>query len=112
MQTSPDIFGIASAFIMHSGSRHVSFDLTDIQKKLIAHPFSKFLILFAMFYVSTRSLYWSFLLLLFYFILVKMLLNEHHPLNVIPKTLLVQEGFLEKETKSHTELYLDNIKSI
>lgn len=109
---SPDIFAIASAFIMHSGARHVSFDLTDVQKKLLSHPLSKFVILFAMFYVSTRSLYWSLLLLLFYFILIKMLLNEAHPLNVIPHSFLVSDGYLNDKKQNPSDLYLNNIQNI
>jgi len=114
---SPDIFSLASAFIMHTGARHTSFDLTDAQKRMLSLPIAKFIILFALFYMSTRSIYWSLLLLFVYFILVRMLLNETHPLNVIPKSWLISEGFLnekqlETENVDPSELYLNNIKNI
>lgn len=110
---SPDIFAIMSAFLMHSGARHVSFDLTDVQKKIISLPFTKFLILLAMFYISTRSIYWSVLLLLLYLILMKVLMNERHAFHVIPKNWLLSEGFISKSEKiNHVDLYLENINSL
>ena len=108
---SPDIFAIMSAFLMHSGARHVSFDLTDVQKKIISLPFTKFLILFAMFYISTRNLYWSFLLLLLYIMLIKVLINEKHALNILPKSWLHSEGFITEKI-NHVDLYLENLNSL
>lgn len=110
----PDIISIASAFLMHSGARHVNFNLTDAQKKILAHPMSKFVVMFAMFYVSTRSIYWSVLLLLIYFLAINMLLNENHALNILPKSWLVAEGFVNEE-KGQTNVidnYMANIKYV
>lgn len=110
---SPDIFAVMSAFLMHSGARHVSFDLTDVQKKIISLPHVKFLILFAMFYISTRNLYWSSLLLLMYILMMKVLINEKHAFNILPKSWLLSEGFITHEEKvNHVDMYLENINSL
>ena len=109
--SSPDILAIFAAFIMHAGARHISFDLTDAQKRLLSTPISKAVILAALFYISTRSIKWTFILLGVYFIIINMLLNENHPLNVFSQDWLLAQGFIEKNSKdtSYTDLYMKNV---
>ena len=108
-----DILSVASTLFMHTGSRHLSFDLTDAQKKLINHPFGKVIILFAMFYMSTRSIFWSTLLVAVYFLVVNMLLNESHPLNVFSVDWLQKEGFSSmKDTARPSDIYLQNLQQL
>ena len=109
--SSPDMLAIVAAFIMHAGARHISFELTDAQKKLLSTPFSKGIILAALFYISTRSIKWTIVLLGLYFIVVNMLLNENHPLNVFSPEWLLTQGFVEKKSqdKSYTDLYMKNV---
>ena len=109
-----DFLAIASAFAMHAGSRHITFDLTKAQKELITHPVSKILIMFGMFYISTRHLTWSIILLVVYFISIHMLLNENHQMNIFSPSWLMAKGFIERnsqETK-YTDLYLKNLEAI
>jgi cell division protein FtsW (lipid II flippase) len=94
MQAQPDILAILSTFLMHSASRHVSFDITEAQKKLIAHPISKIIILSAMFYIGTRSIRWTIILTILYIIMVRILLNENHSYNIYPRAWLKAEGFI------------------
>lgn len=109
-----DALSVASAFLMHTGSRHLTFDLTSAQKAILAHPISKVVIMFAMFYVSTRSAGWSITLLLVYFLAVNMLFNENHALNVYSPGWLVEKGFVEKysEDPNYTQMYRDNLQAI
>ena len=111
--SSPDMLAILAAFIMHAGARHISFDLTDAQKKLLSTPLSKAVILCALFYISTRSIKWTIVLLALYFIVINMLLNENHPLNIFSPGWLLSQGFVQKnsEDKSYTDLYIKNISS-
>lgn len=113
MQAQPDILAILSTFLMHSASRHVSFDITEAQKKLIAHPISKIVILSAMFYIGTRNVYWTFILTIFYIISMRILLNENHKYNIFPRTWLKAEGFLSEPSNSQkthlVDQYLSNI---
>jgi hypothetical protein len=109
-----DFLAIASAFAMHAGSRHITFDLTKAQKELISHPVSKVLIMFGMFYISTRSLMWSIILLFVYFLSIHMLLNENHRMNIFSPSWLMAKGFIDRNSQdpSYTELYRKNLEAI
>lgn len=86
---------VLSAFLLHTGSRHIQMDLTPAQKDIVAHPFVKKIILFCMFYLSTRSITWSVILIVAYFLLMQMLLNENHPLNLYSKMWLQKKGHVK-----------------
>lgn len=108
-----DPFSIASAFLMHTGSRHIQLDLTHAQKMLISHPVSKMFILGAMFYVSTRSLLWSVVLIAVYFISINVLLNEHNSFNIFSRSWLRENGFLaDKKQMDVTDIYLQNLAKL
>lgn len=108
-----DPFSIASAFLMHTGARHLQIELTSAQKKLISHPVSKLILLGAMFYVSTKSLLWSVILICVYAITVNVLLNEQHILNIFSRSWLQEQGFLnQKRDKDPVELYMQNIAKL
>lgn len=107
---SPDIMGIAAAFLTQVGARHLVFNFTSAQQKLISHPISQGLIMFGMFYLSTRRLSLSIILLILYYMLIGILINENHPLNIIPRTWLISEGFLDAKDKSPIEVYHQNLE--
>lgn len=111
-----DPMAILSAFFLHVGARNIQFDFTAAQKRLMASPITRMVVLFAMFYVSTRSLLWSITLVLLYFLLISMLLNENHPLNVFSRSWLRNEGFanIEKEhaDMSPFDIYRENLKRL
>ena len=112
-----DLFSIASTFLMHVGSRHVNIELTAAQKKVLSHPVSKIAILFAMFYISTRSIMWSIILILTYVVIINMLLNEKHPLNVFSQRWLQTEGIIDSkgypdDNKSPIDIYRENLKKL
>lgn len=108
-----DFVNIASTLLMHTGSRHVNFDLTEGQRKLIQKPFAKMLIMFGMFYISTRSVFWSIMLIGVYFVAINVLLNEQHPFNIFSKDWLQKEGFVNDERhEGTTNIYLDNLKAL
>ena len=108
---SPDVLSIASAFLAQVGARHLVFNFSDIQKKLITHPVAQSIILFGMFYLSTRRIIFAIGLLLVYYMFLFVLANEKHPLNIIPRSWLAQEG-LFSYTKSPTDLYYENISKL
>jgi len=109
---SPDLIALFSTFIMHAAARHITFDLTDAQKKLLETPESKIVILAALFYISTRSLKWTFIFLGLYFLSIHMLLNEKHPLNIFSPGWLLAQGFVKNASTdaSYTNMYLKNIQ--
>ena len=114
--SSVDLLSVGAAFVTHAGSRHLTFDLTDAQKTLLSHPISKIIIMFAMFYVSTRSVGWSITLLIMYYLAINMLFNENHSLNVLSPSWLEANGFATKQSSSsptdRVDLYTQNVAAL
>lgn len=102
----------ASTFLMHVGARHITFDMTDAQRKLMQHPAMKGIVLFAMFFMTTRNVYLACILTIIYFLLVVVLLNETHDFNIFSKNWLTKHGLNKKEHKSYLESYINNISSL
>lgn len=112
-----DVFSLASTFVMHVGARHMNMELTAAQKQIVAHPLTKIAILFAMFYVSTRSVWWSAILILAYVVVVNMLLNEKHPMNIFSKKWLISQGLIpgekeDPEEKKPIDIYHENLAKL
>ena len=109
-----DPIAVASVFLMHTGSRHITFDLTNAQKELLAHPVSKFVIMLAMFYIGTRSIKWSIVLIMLYFLTLNVLLNENNMFNVFSPAWLISKGFMDKYTEdpNYTEMYRKNLQAL
>lgn len=106
---NPDMLGVAAAFLTQVGARHLVFNFSAVQQKIITHPVSQAIILFGMFYLSTRRLYFALGLLVLYYLLIFVLINEKHPLNMIPRQILISEGFINPDDKSPIERYRENI---
>lgn len=106
------MLGVASAFLAQVGARHLVFNFSSIQKKLITHPVTQAIIMFGMFYLSTRKMVFALALLVFYYLIIFVLANENHPFNVIPRKWLIMEGMLKPDDKSPIELYRENISKL
>lgn len=105
-----DVFATSTtALVSQVGARQLTFQFTDAQKKLLQHPYGQMLILYTMFYISTRSLLLSAVLIILYIILVNVLLNENHSWNIFSREWLKKEGFLDNTTPKRTQLYQENL---
>ena len=93
-----DPLAIAASFLMHTGTRKDY--LTPAQKEIVDHPMAKIIILFGLFYISTRNLMWSIILVLLYYVLINVLLNETHPMNVLSQNWLFKKGYIKEPTPS------------
>ena len=102
------------AFMMQVGARHITFDMTDAQRKLMQHPFMKGSVLFAMFLVTTRKVSVAIILTLMYFLMTMVLLNEKHEFNIFSKSWLKQYGFMQLEEMQDSlgEKYKNNLEAI
>ena len=110
-----DPFAVVSAFLMHSGSRHLTIDLTQAQKQLLSQPITKFVILYAMFYISTRNLFWATVLIIIYIFGTKILLNENHRFNIYSHNWLATNGLLNSSIHpddSYISIYKKNIQAL
>jgi len=101
-----------SALVSQVGGRHLTFQFTNAQQKLLQHPYGQMFILYAMFYISTRSLILAAVLIVLYLILINVLLNEKHPFNIFSRNWLKKEGFLDENTQSRSNLYKSNISKL
>ena len=114
-----DPINIFSTFLIQMGNRKDGF--TAAQKELIDHPIGKLLILFGMFYFSTRNFMWSVTLLVLYYLTVNMLLNENHDLNIFSRNWLKMKGFVstsegegdeDKNSYNLLDIYYENIEAM
>jgi cellulose synthase/poly-beta-1,6-N-acetylglucosamine synthase-like glycosyltransferase len=92
-----DALLIVSAFMMQVGARHIAFDMTDGQRKLMQHPYAKGLVLFSMFFFTTRSALFAGVCTLAYFLMAWYLMNETSKYNLISRPWLVENGFMKRE---------------
>lgn len=83
---------------MQVGARFVQFNLTDAQKKLVQHPISQSLLLLFMFFAASRNIVLSLVMVGLYYVVVFVLLNESHMLNIYSRNWLMKEGFMEGDT--------------
>lgn len=104
-----DIFNAASIFMFHVGARHATFNFTDAQKEILQHPVTQAIILFSMFFVGTRNVMWSAILLIAYQIIVHVLLNEHSKYNILSKSFMEHLGL---ESEDRVNLYYSNLKKL
>ena len=109
----PSLLSTVSVFFVQVGARFLNFNFTEAQRKLIQHPLIQNLILFAMFYVSSRSPWISLLLLFIYNLCLNYLLNEYSSLNIYNKKWLEKEGFQSSEQKKPIrENYYNNVSKL
>lgn len=99
-----------TALVSQVGARHLTFQFTDAQKKLLQHPYGQLFILYIMFYISTRSLLLSAVLIILYMFLINILLNEHHPWNIFSREWLKKEGFISETVPKRSQMYHENLK--
>jgi hypothetical protein len=100
-----------AALTTQVGGRHIVFNFTDAQKRFFAHPLTQQVILFGMFYFSTRRLLIAFAILVVYNLAIQIFLNENHPLNLFSRSWLVKEGFKNRD-ESSVDMYLANIAKL
>jgi len=102
-----------SMFFMQLGARNVQFNFTDAQKKFLQHPYVQLFLMTAMFYAPTRNIYLSVFLVVAYYLLTKILLNEYHPYNIYTKGWLIKEGFMNEDpVKKIKDNYVSNISPL
>jgi len=108
----PILLNSVSVFLVQIGSRFLTFNLTDAQKRIIQHPWVQSIILYALFYVSTRNVVISIGLLIAYGLCLYFLLNENSKYNIYNKHWLIKEGFLQDSLIDKTKEYYSNIQKI
>jgi len=102
---------IGSIIIMQIGAKHLDFELTDFQKKLLKNNIVQFLIFFCIVYMPIRDFFKTFIIVCISYLLIYVFFNEKHKYNMFSKKLLQAEGII-KEYNNIKNKYYDNIKKI
>ena len=107
------IITIMAAFFTQIGARHLALPFTPAQRKLLQHPLTQMIILFAMFFFSTRNLWIALGLIIIFYLALQVLLNEAHPYNIYSKNWLALNGVhFGDNTQSPQDIYRENMKKL
>lgn len=98
-----------TAFFAQVGGRHLVFSFTDVQKRLMQHPTTQLIILLALFFLTTRNLLVSTMLMVAYYMCVNVFFNENHPWNVLPRHWLQGSEF---HARDPMQLYHENLSRL
>lgn len=84
LSTNKMFVGLAM-ILMNVGSRYVVGDITPLQEKILASSLVKPLVVFCIFFVSTRDILVSCMLSFAYLFVVNNLLNEAKSINILSR---------------------------
>ena len=110
-----DLFGLASIFMFQIGSRFLNIEFTEQQQRVIMHPITQHIIVFSMFFVTTQSFKIAFFLWAVYFAITRVLLNENHQYNLLPRSWVQKEedfGIHGLGNSNPTDMYYENLKKL
>lgn len=103
-----------SVLMFQIGSRQITFDFTDAQKQIFKHPAMHFVVVTCMFYIGTRRWLWAFVMVIIYYLSLRILLNEANPYNLFSRKWLKENGLLPDifKEEDRVQLYYDNLKKL
>jgi hypothetical protein len=87
---------LLSIVIIQVGSRHLSIELTDYQKRVLKHPLVQGLILFSMLYASTKSIKTALIITLTIYVFIDIVFNDKHEYSIITKDIDVRDVYKKK----------------
>lgn len=102
---------IISLILMQIGAKYLDLELTDFQKKLIKNNFIQAIILFGIVYIPVRDIFKSFIIVCLIYLMIYVLFNEKHKLNIYSKKWLYDEGIIN-EYKNIRDKYYEKIEKI
>lgn len=98
-----DPLNIFAIILMQLANRYLKIDLTKIQEKIVIHPITQLAMYGSVIYLTTRNILTTLIIIVATYVLVHILFNENHHLNILPPKLL------NKDITSAKELYKNNI---
>jgi len=102
---------VISIILMQVGARYLDFGLTNFQEKLIKNNFAQAIILFAIIYIAVRDVIKTALIVTLIYLIIYVLFNEKHKLNIFSKKWLYNEGII-KEYEDLKNKYYDKISKL
>jgi hypothetical protein len=80
-----DPISLLSLMLIQVGSRHLTLELTDGQKRILKHPAVQIIILCCLIYVSTKDIKITLIAVMSIYISLYVIFNENHPFSIIAK---------------------------
>lgn len=105
-----DPLSTLSVILLQIGSRHLKFDITAAQEKIISHPYMQIIIFISIVYFSTKNLTSTIIIVCLTYIFIYVLFNENSEYHVLSKKWLHSQKILHDNTSSTKELYIYNLK--
>jgi len=102
---------IISLILMQIGAKYLDLELTDFQKRLIKNNIVQTIILFGIVYIPVRNVIKTFLIVCLIYLIIYVLFNENHKMNIYSKKWLYNEGII-KEYENLKQKYYDKIEKI
>lgn len=96
--------------VLQIANRYLKINMTKAQEKIIMHPYMQFAMYFSIIYFTTRNIAYSLIIVLLSYIFLTILFNENHKHNILPKTWLKEQNFINTPIHSEKELYKNNIE--
>lgn len=97
MQLDP--LSLLSIAVIQIGSRHLSLNLTEYQKRMLQHPLTQMIILFSLVYVSTKDLKTSLIVVTLIYVSIHIIFNDENEFSIVMRDM----EDIRKNYESHLE---------
>ena len=81
------LFAGLLTLILNMGGRNTSFALNKKQQQLFSQPWMKYILIFAVFFTSTRNVFLAICLTVLFYLLINHLLNDESEYCMLPESL-------------------------
>lgn len=81
------LFAGLLTLILNMGGRNTSFALNKKQQQLFSQPWMKYILIFAVFFTSTRNVFLAIGLTVLFYMLIKHILNDESEYCMLPESL-------------------------
>jgi hypothetical protein len=85
---------LMSIAIIHIGSKYLTLELTDYQKKLLKSPIAQLIILLSIIYTSTKDILKTIIIVLTIYLFIYVILNENHPMSIVLPNINIKKRYL------------------
>ena len=109
LQTNTIFIGLIT-LIMNMGNKNLLFKLNKKQEKLISEPWMKYILIFAVFFMSTRNIFLAFGFSILFYLVMNHFLNDESPYCIIPDKF--QEIAEKLDTNGDGKVSLNELSNI
>ena len=85
---------LMSIAIIHIGSKYLTLELTDYQKKLLKSSIAQLIILLCIIYTSTKDILKTIIIVLTIYLFIYVILNENHPMSIVLPNINIKKRYL------------------